>query len=64
MVYLVIKDNVCVNRIAYDGGDWSPPTGTTIEPEGEQVVDIGWERIDGVWTAPAVDPDAELEDQA
>jgi hypothetical protein len=64
MIYLVVKDNVCVNRVAYDGGAWSPPVGTTIEPEGEQLVDIGWARVDGVWTTPTVDPDAELEDQA
>jgi len=63
MIYLVISNNVCVNRIAYDGGDWSPPAGTTIEPQGDQLVDIGWERIDGVWTAPAVEPDAEAHDQ-
>ena len=56
MVYLVIANNVCVNRIAYDGGDWSPPSGTTIEPEGEQMVDIGWVRVGGVWgPAPVVD---------
>lgn len=52
MIYLVVKDNVCINRIAYDGGDWSPPSGTVIEPEGDSPVDIGWVRVNGVWQQP------------
>ena len=60
MIYLVVKDNVCVNRVAYDGGNWSPPAGATIEPEGDTPVDIGWVRVDGVWTTPETE---EIEEQ-
>lgn len=61
MVYLVVHNGVCVNRINYDGGDWSPPPGTTIEPEGETPVDIGWIKVDNQWMPQELDIDKNIE---
>lgn len=57
MIYLVVHNNICVNRITYDGGAWTPPEGMTIEMEGEQSVDIGWHKIDGEWSPAPEEPE-------
>lgn len=50
--YLIIKDNKVVNTVVWDGvSEWTAPEGTTVEPS-VAGVGIGWELVDGVWTAP------------
>jgi len=51
--WLMIVDDVVVNVCLWDGDtdSWTPPDGAVMERQ-EGQVGIGWERIDGVWTAP------------
>lgn len=48
-----MKDNVVVNLIVWDGGNWAPPEGHTLmrEPEGI-AVSTGWRLVDGEWIEP------------
>ena len=58
MKYLVIRDGIIENVILWDGvSDWTPPEGTTVEPDLDGS-HIGWiKQEDGTFAAP---PESEV----
>ena len=51
--YLIVKDNVVVNVIVWSGDPYFPDRNTLMMPSHEHPeIGIGWQLIDGVWTAP------------
>jgi hypothetical protein len=54
----MIVNDVVVNVCLWDGDtdSWQPPDGALMERH-EGQADMRWQRIDGVWTAPAVEPE-------
>ena len=56
MAWLLIKDNIIINHIAYDGvSEYTPPDGMTLVNY-ESNYDLGWFWNDGNPTAPEPPP--------